>query len=306
MTISASRMPEELRLFQYLETRFHLSEGDRQYLLNMIKGYEGEQLFAELLRDQEDTWTIFHDVILEWNNTMFQIDTFIIFRNKIYLFEIKNYEGDFYIENDVWYSSSNKEIKNPLLQLSRCESLLRQLLQHHGFRIPIESYIIFINPEFTLFQATMKLPIILPTQLKRFLSQLKTAHQSTSSNQRLAELITTLRKDKSPYTKIPSYTFDELKKGIICNVCSSFEIISKNRQLICRNCGSREGVDSGVLRTTLQFKTLFPNEKITSKVIYDWCQIIDSRKTISRVLAKYFTRLGHAKSIYYVDPSEID
>ncbi|GIO27336.1 nuclease-related domain-containing protein [Ornithinibacillus bavariensis] len=297
--------PEEINIFQYLEARFNLSEGDRLYYSNLLKGYEGEQLFVKLLSDQAETWTILNDVILEWNNATFQIDTLIIFRNKIYLFEIKNYEGDYYIENEIWYTISNKEIKNPLLQLTRCESLLRQLLQHYGFRIPIESYIIFINLEFTLFHATTNLPIILPTQLKRYLTQLKTAHQSTSSNHKLAKLIATLRKDKSPYTKIPTYTYEDVKKGITCSACSSFEIKIIKRQLICMHCNYHEHIDAAILRSTRQFKTLFPDKKITTKIIYDWCQIIDSRKTIRRVLVNNFTQLGHAKSIYYIDSSEI-
>ena len=42
------------------------------------------------------------------------------------IFEVKNFEGDYYIEKDQWYSASSKiEIVNPLSQLERSRSLLQ-------------------------------------------------------------------------------------------------------------------------------------------------------------------------------------
>ncbi|WP_373894084.1 nuclease-related domain-containing protein [Virgibacillus sp. CBA3643] len=160
---------KELHLLRYLDMRMHLSDTDKQYYVILEKGYEGEKKFAARLEGMSDRLTIVHDLLLEWNNTFFQIDTLIIYDTFIHLFDVKNYEGEFFIENEIWYTKSKKEIKDPVLQLTRCESLLRQSLQHHGVNLPIKSHIIFINPEFTLFQAPIDLPIILPSQLNRFL-----------------------------------------------------------------------------------------------------------------------------------------
>ncbi|NRD77429.1 NERD domain-containing protein [Bacillus sp. BRMEA1] len=45
------------------------------------------------------------------------MDTIIIFQGVLYVFEVKNYEGDFYYESDRLYKTPMKEVKDPILQL---------------------------------------------------------------------------------------------------------------------------------------------------------------------------------------------
>ncbi|WP_264736692.1 nuclease-related domain-containing protein [Cytobacillus firmus] len=40
--------------------------------------------------------------MLDYSSTLFQIDSLLITVDCIYSFEVKNYEGDFYIEQDRW------------------------------------------------------------------------------------------------------------------------------------------------------------------------------------------------------------
>jgi hypothetical protein len=70
--------------------------------------------------------------------------------------------------------------------------------------------------------------------------------------------------------------------------------------LVCDNCGCKEEVESAVLRSVAELLLLFPDQKITTKVILEWCQIVKSEKTIRRILAKNFKRIGHGKSANYV------
>ncbi|UJL46095.1 NERD domain-containing protein [Virgibacillus sp. NKC19-16] len=298
MTVTESR---ELQLLRYLDMRMHLSDTDKQYYVILEKGYEGEQKFAARLEGLSDRLIILHDLLLEWNNTFFQIDTLIIYENFIHLIDVKNYEGEFFIENERWYTKSKKEIKDPVLQLTRCESLLRQLLQHHGVNLPVKSHIIFINPEFTLFQASIDVPIILPSQLNRFLRQLSRSSSGGNKNIKIAEMLVKLSEDESPFTRIPNYDYAELKKGITCLACNSFLLSVKDRYIVCDSCGHEEDTDASILRNVGQFQLLFPNEKITTTVIHDWCNEIKSKKTISRVLNKNFIRIGHGKYSYYAE-----
>ncbi|MFV8826503.1 nuclease-related domain-containing protein [Alkalihalobacterium sp. APHAB7] len=66
--------------------------------------------------------------------------------------EVKNYAGDFLIENDNWFSLPKKEIKNPLLQLKRSEDLLRRLFQDNGMNLTVEPHLVFVIPGFHLYQ----------------------------------------------------------------------------------------------------------------------------------------------------------
>jgi hypothetical protein len=67
---------------------------------------------------------------------------------------------------------NHTEVIDPLNQLIRSESLLKRLLHDLGYNIPIASFLLFINPEFHMYDAPKNLPIIYPTQLNRFANKL--------------------------------------------------------------------------------------------------------------------------------------
>jgi len=151
MIIKPCTESKEYKLFRSLITRMDLSQKDKQYYLILEKGFEGEKNFNLLLENYPSDCLILNDLLLERNSTLFQIDTLIISQKKIYHFEVKNYESDYFIEKDVWYTTSGSEVLNPVNQLERSKSLLRKVLHDLGSNLPLESYLIFINPDFTLY-----------------------------------------------------------------------------------------------------------------------------------------------------------
>ena len=76
-----------------------LSDKDKQHYFNLKKGYEGEVMFDSLTEKLQCECLILNDLLLKINNTTFQIDTLII-SDTIYLFEVKNFEGDYVYESD--------------------------------------------------------------------------------------------------------------------------------------------------------------------------------------------------------------
>jgi hypothetical protein len=291
----------ELKTLRFLKTRMLFSAKEDSYYQNLEKGLEGEKLFDDWLENLAGEGLFLNDLLLEYNNTLFQIDTLLISPTTIYLFEVKNYEGDFFVETDRWYSLSKKEIKNPLLQLKRNESLFRRLLQDLGISLPIEPYLIFVNPEFQLYQAPLNLPIIFRSQLKRFMTKLKKNSSAViDRHSKLAEQLVSVHLNETPYSRFPAYNYDQLKKGLTCRVCQSLDTDFTNTFLICNMCGNKEDNHAAILRNVEEFTFLFPNKKITTNTIYDWCNIIKNKKTICRVLAKNYIRVGHGKSSYYV------
>ncbi|MCH1625245.1 nuclease-related domain-containing protein [Fredinandcohnia quinoae] len=291
--------PADLSLLKSLNSRMNLPLKEKQNFLNLKKGYEGEQLFASMLENQSGNWIVLHDLLLECSNNQFQIDFLLLSQKTVYLFEVKTFEGDYYIENDNWYIAST-EIKDPLLQLKRSKSLLRRLLQELGSTLVVEAYLVFVNPEFTLYQAPRNQSIIFPTQLNRFLQKLKlipcTLNQKHTA---LAEKLVERRLHKSQYERVLTYEYDHLEKGIVCTSCEAFMSLEGN-EIICGSCGCKEDVDSAIIRNVSEFNLLFPDMRITTNHIQDWCQVIPSKKTIRRVLMRDFVRLGHGKSSHFV------
>ncbi|WP_214779473.1 nuclease-related domain-containing protein [Bacillus sp. ISL-45] len=276
------------------------TEKDKQRHYSLRKGYEGEVQYDAWMNGLEIENLTLNDLLLEMSGTTFQVDSSVITQNKLLLFEVKNYEGDYYYEDGRLKIINGEEIKDPLLQLKRSTSLFRQLLSSLGFHLEIESYVLFINPEFTLYQAPKNAPIILPSQLNRFMKKLN-KRQSTLNNlhKKVADKLLELHKVDDPYNRVPKYEYEQLKKGIVCWECHAFIEEPIGRSFTCEHCGRKESVESAIMRNTDVFKILFPDKKITTTAIYDWCNHILSKKTIRRVLTKNLMLIRNNKLSYF-------
>ncbi|MDR4949182.1 nuclease-related domain-containing protein [Neobacillus cucumis] len=291
----------ELKLLRSLDMRAELIETDKQRFHNLAKGYEGELMFDSFTEKLECENFLLNDLLLEHSGNKFQIDTLMVTQDPLYLFDVKNYEGDFFYESGMFRSlASKKEIQNPLLQLERCQSLLRQLLQSIGIRLTIEAYVIFINPRFHLFQSPLNKPIIYPNQLPDFMKKLNRKKSVLNGRHRsLAEQLAAMHQIISPYEQYVKYTIDKVKKGFFCDVCGSFHVSFCGRHLQSEMCGHREGIDAAVLRMVEEIKLLYPNEKITTNLVFEWCQVIGSKQAIARILKQNFCVRGNKRHTYY-------
>lgn len=277
-----------------------LSEKEKQYFSNLQKGYDGELMFDSFIEKLQSNRLVLNDLLLKSNNTTFQIDTLLIMSDTVYVIEVKNYEGDFYFEKDKLFTRSKVEIVSPLIQLSRTESLLRQLLNNLGFTIPIQSFVVFVNPEFTLYQAPMESAFILPTQILRFIKQLNAKYSKiTEKHKLIAEKLLSLHLTESPFNKLPAFEYDQLKKGITCASCDSFSLKVEGRKIKCTNCEHVETITSSVIRSVKELRLLFPENKVTTSIVQDWCKIVDSKKVIRKILVDHFEKNGKFRRTYY-------
>lgn len=295
-------MPKDLQKRRILFARMNLSTQEKQQYIRLLKGHEGEKQFYQLIKNNHTTNSIFlHDLLLQSNNSLFQIDHILIHAQTIFSFEVKNYEGEFIIENGNWYVKSTKqEIRNPLNQLNKSDYLLRQLVKNLGYNLPVKSYLVFINRDFTLYQLPPNLPILLRSQLNRFIQFLNKSHVPLKQeHHQLAQDLKKVQITDSSFEKLPDYDFKQLRKGITCPECYMF--LSRERQsfLLCDNCGYTETLEKGILRNVFEFHLLFPQEKITTNVIYEWCGIFKSLLTIRKVLSRHFTFIENGPHSYY-------
>lgn len=302
MLIKPYKERDVLQVFSLLIPRMKLEKEVVQYYTSLAKGVEGEKKFADLLKGLQKNWLVLHDLLLEHNNSLFQIDTLIITENLLYLFDVKYFQGDYYIESGKWYTKSGQEVKDPILQLRRCKSLLRQFLQKYGYKIPVKGMIVFIHPEFTLYQSPKELPATFPTQINRLIKQLKEEPSELSKKHfKLSEILINNHIHENNYDKLPAYRYDQLKKGILCHACNSLKTFSKERRVVCSSCGHVESVDSAIIRSIKQFRLLFPDKKVTVTLIHDWCRIISSKKTIRRIIKTQLNLHGFGRSSEYVE-----
>ena len=296
-------MTHRIKILKHLRPRMPLSQHDVRSYDQLMKGHVGEQIFYEQLQEAlTGNGLILKDLLLEYRDQQFQIDSLLIAQQTIYHFEVKNYEGDFYIENGNWFiASSENEISNPLHQLKRTNVLLRQLLKAGHHHHTIKSFLIFIHPTFILYEAPRHLPIIFPSQVRRFLRKINAnTSRLTNTDRQLANYLETMQLEKSQYEKLPDYDYHQLKKGIVCKNCSRFLSRLSRGTVKCHTCKLEEAADDAVIRNIREFKLLFPHERITTSIIFDWCQII-SKKAIRRILQENFKMVGTNRYAHYIE-----
>lgn len=302
LIIKSKKKSPELEILTSLINRMTLSEKYQSRHFTLQKGYEGEVLFESFLKKLQNNYLVLNDLFLQTKSNHFQLDSLMITNEKLFLFEVKNHEGDYVYDEikDGIFSKTN-EILNPYSQVVRAETLLRQLLYKNGIRIPIESAVIFINPEFTLYNAPKDKPYIYPTQIHRYLKRFdKNSTHQPNKNSFIAEKLLSLHTSDSQYWQIPAYEYEQLRKGVTCASCHSFNILVKGQSCVCMKCGHCETVSNAVVRCIREYKLLFPKEKIITNTIFDWCGGLVNKKLIYRILRKNFKIVGNNRWVHYV------
>jgi hypothetical protein len=295
---------KELIMLRLLDARMFLPKEIKRVLVSSEKGYQGELRFDEWAHPLENKLVFVNDLLLEHQGSPFQIDSCAFASNTIFHFEVKNFEGDYRIKENIWFDPAGVEIKDPLLQMQRARSLIRQRIQKSGFDAKIESFLIFINPEFYLYNPPTDPSIVYFPQLNRFTNKFQYRLLKVGRDDiKLAEKLLSLNIGENPYTRLPVYEFDSLRKGILCPDCYNFYRTVSGRSLICRYCSHKESSVSAILRTVEEFRLLFPGEKVTTSRVHSLCGIIEDKRTIRKVLSTNFDMMSSRNHAFYVDKS---
>lgn len=297
------KKPTKSQTHQQLEIlmkRSILSIEQQQTLNRMDSGYNGEHHLYKLLQNELHCNPLqLFDLRLTINNSECQIDCLLFFQNECVLIEVKNFQGDYYIENNDWYTLSKKAIQNPLHQLHRTELLLKQFFTQHQIPLKIRSFVVFTHSEFQLYQAPVNLPIVFPTQLKRFIRKLQHI-PCGSPNRPIIKKFKAHHLSTSSYEKLPLYDFSSLKKGVTCEACGGFMDIGENNNMKCLKCGQISPLEDSIMRNIYDFHTLFPTEKITVSLAAEWTGNLISNYRIRKILLQNCRLVKKSNQSYYI------
>lgn len=264
------------------------------------KGFVGEVLFAGALGEglrSGSGCVVLYDLLLRANGSVFQLDCVVIREGEVLLLEVKNYEGDYVFRDERFYHvGSGQVVKNPLNQLERSEFLLGKVLGRLGFDCSIRARVVFVHPGFMLFQAPLGLPVIYPSQVGRFVRSLNGRGARVSGERwKLARRLFAHQIVEERLDRVPGYDFAGLRKGMCCLDCRGFLVMrggSWDRVLVCEGCGCLEGRESAVLRSVVEFDLLFPDDAITTRVIWKWCGGVLSMRVVRKILDRFLYPVG--------------
>lgn len=277
-----------LQTFEAMEGRVKLQHHEQRTFETLRHGYQGERTFAAALEKYltKDVEKLF-DLTLNIGGSVTQLDSLLFFQNEIYHFEVKYMKGNYLFEQDRWYYTANqKEIRNPLHQLSRANLLLQEFLRKQKVSIKIKSYLVFVHPNFFLYQAPQNQALIFPNQLKQFITQLENIPNLPAKQTGSKQLLMEAHQEKNPFEKVPIHPYESFIKGLICKKCRRVMQRSTTRTWKCSDCQSTEELQSAVWRSIKEFGILFPESKITVDEIYHWCGKTVSKSCIRGVLKR--------------------
>jgi|SRR5690625_1451077 len=286
-----------------LKLRKMLSTKDDRRLKLFETGFNGEMQFHALLQEKLTVPHIpIYNLQLESNMSEFQLDCLLIFRNLIHLVEVKNFYGDYIAGDDHWIHAKTKDpVKNPLHQVSRSGMYLNFWLKMNRISLPVIYHVIFMNPSFFLYEATLSMQIILPSQHHSYLKRLQKNYQSLSNqHEQLASKLKASHITQSPHEYIPEYSYSELQKGIFCNSCLIALPKPRHNYFQCKRCGNREQIAEALFRTIKEFQLMFPEFPLTVNSIIEWTGGVLSKNTIRRCLIKNFEQQGNGRGTYYL------
>ncbi|MGG7621018.1 nuclease-related domain-containing protein [Bacillus coreaensis] len=301
MIIKQRTVPKELLILRYLDKRMKLLEVAR--LEKLEKGYAGELQWDYLMTNglSSPNYLMMNDLLFtNSGGHTFQIDSLLL-KKKFIIFEVKNFDGEYFLENNRWYTIKKTEIQNPLIQLQRTETAFRRLLKDLGINIPVEAYLVFVNPEFTLFYAPIHSSMLLPSQINRFIQNTnRDVYSITAHDEALAERIVSCHLDKNPFERLPNYSYQELIKGIPCSYCGMFLFPCSQSYIYCKSCGNRQLVEEAILRSLVEFQKLFPDKLLTTNGVFDWCGGVVSEKSVRRILKKQYISQSSQRYTYFI------
>ncbi|WP_218119000.1 nuclease-related domain-containing protein [Salimicrobium halophilum] len=291
--------PFLMKVLQALERRKILNEKEETLKRRLVKGWHGELIFDQMMKELPDHMLILKDLNLKHKGSKFQIDTVVIESQCVHLYEVKYHEGNYFYKDNEFQLSSGKGILNPFHQSSRARTLLTQLLEDHDFFVPVKAHVIFPHPHFYLYQAPKLKEFIFLSQWKDHFTELI---QNTSSIpnrlQPIADLLCSKHREQFSSEDSPVFHYDQLKKDVFCPHCSSV-IRSETRTFMCDNCELRSTTEMVLLQAVEDLRVLFPKRRITTPLIHEWCKGKISKKRIQRVLSKNFEKAGIGRGIHY-------
>lgn len=69
----------------------------------------------------------------------------------------------------------------------------------------------------------------------------------------------------------------------------------------CENCNEIEHVDHIFQLAAKEYRLLFPDHKMTTRVLFNWCRGHIPQYRIARLLKTYYQSYGRTKNRYYLE-----
>ncbi|WP_161878202.1 nuclease-related domain-containing protein [Alkalibacterium sp. MB6] len=303
IVIKDRKKSDLLQGLQILNKRMNLLDRHKKDLYKLEKGLEGELHFDALIKENlKSDSLIVNDLLINYNDTTIQIDSLIITNNAIYLYEVKNYKGTYQLINEQFITLHGDEIPDPTLQLKKSSQVIRRFLKDAHSHLPLVTHIVFVHPNFHLYNDQVTSPFIYANQIEDHVNTLNRStnqlshHRYNLANRLLEHVIV-----EAPYQKkLPPFQLETVKKGVSCKHCETLLTWENQRNNYCDDCKQVTSIEEAILHAVKQYRLLFSESQLTTNRINHWCGETFHLQTIRKVMMKHFQVVGKTRGTYYI------
>ena len=128
-------------------------------------------------------------------------------------------------------------------------------------QMPIEAYVVYINPEFTLMSAQENADYLLPSQIPQYFQTLQVSGNVSPEQQRLADTLIRMHNPRYFAEELPTIDYGKLQKDLFCLACGSAVRLDGIKSVYCPVCRKRERTTKMIAHNIEEFRLLFPDEE---------------------------------------------
>lgn len=299
MFLNYREKPFALFYYAAISARRELTKNEKFQMDNLIKGFEGECLYDEIFNTiGHENLYILRDLYLNINKSVTQYDSIIVINNRIVVNEVKNLSGDYRYEGNSWYKNKRQMENDPFIQLNRAKNKLISLRQKNFLDFEVSGNIIFPNDDFRFVSDNENLEsqAVIRSEMKNYFRNFK--QEETGNNaKKIVQLIKSTIVENNNLPEPVDIT--QLKRGLYCRNCISYNLLKGKFQFKCSECGSIESYETHLLRAMFDYKYLFPNQRMTRQSLLHLINYEINKSTVFYALKKHCDILKQGNNTSY-------
>lgn len=290
----------------------------KKELTNYHIGYRGEQsldYYFNLISEQYNC-IVLHDIRLQINQSYFQMDTLVIDKGYIAIFEIKNLAGSIHINGHTkqairTLNGHEEVIQNPLLQSQTQKFQLKDWLVSNGWPlVPLLDYVILSDPSTRIISDQTNLQFIhhlshaarIPDILSSLSTKYSTDLLSKTQTYDLSQILI-LQHTRSTYPILKQFNLhsSDILKGVLCPKCPNCFMI-RGRKLGYWHCPDCFIYSKTAHIQALQDYSLLLNDSITNYELRSFLNITSPDIAYRILTSNLIPKTGTYKNRTYTIP----
>lgn len=302
-------LPTQLDFLRIAKQRgLPLTKKENNLLYTLEVGDRGEQTAINFLNKfGREHWTIMRNLWVDYSNP-YENDILLFTKERPYVFEVKNYYGQFVYDHGICTLEGKKLTNNPIFQTQSAHTNLQGVSHEVDHSLQAEGALILIG-EHNEMKINSEIPDIKVKMRHEFRQYIRhiiteeTNHRGHSLDTN--RLITQLEAYEIPPrfrpTSLHPDDLEHAHKGIHCQHCEGYNIKVHKTYIECNNCRFLESREEAVFRTVCEFGVLtFEHDYMKRSDLSHFMNQQVSPKYLSDFLKKHFEVIGQYKSTRYL------